>query len=160
MLSQYLRNPNLDGIMEKDTGIIEKNHKESMELLKQSTEKRKTETLAEIRQRFGEKVDDLKRFYETRIEREEESRDQEFDRKINGIRKGERWYEHERKIGELQKAYDQKLSDIHKLERTELSEKISKIEDDFKSSIQAVSAKRDQELKRAQIFSSPENKLP
>jgi hypothetical protein len=148
MLSQYLRNPNLDGIMEKDTGIIEKNHKESMELLKQSTEKRKSETLAEIRQRYGKKLEELKRFYETRIENEEKLRDQEFDRKVNGIRKGERWFEHERKIGELQKAYDQKLSGIHKLEKTELSEKISKIEDDFKFSIQAVNAKREQEFKK------------
>lgn len=148
MLSQYLRNPNLDVTKEQDTLLIEKNHSESMELIKKGAEKRKSETFSEIRQRYGEKIDDLKRFYETRIEKEEESRDQEFDRKINGIRKGERWYEHERKIGELQKAYDQKLSDFHNLERRELSEKISKIEDDFKSSVQAANTKRDQELKK------------
>ena len=148
MLSQYLRNPNLAGIMEKDTREIENNHSKSVAILKENADKKRTETVTEIRERYGEKKDELKRYYETRIEKEEQLRDVEFDRKVNGIRKGDRWFEHERKIGELQKAYDQKLSDIHRMERMELAENISKIENDFKSSLQLANIKQEEQLKK------------
>jgi hypothetical protein len=114
-LANNLDQPNLESVQEADKKRYEIIYTEKHNLLKNQKKSDYDQNILEINNRYKQRFESLSQYYEPRIEKEELARDFEFSRKINGVRKGERYREHQRKLSELSQEYklekDKLLSD-------------------------------------------------
>lgn len=130
MLANFLDKPNFDKVLVAEKKMIENNYKENEQSLNKEFEKNManlTKTKKEIAQKYQDRYTRLADYYEPRIEKEERLRDDEFENIINGIRKGERWHEHNRKVEFLTTAYLDEQNQLREQEDQEIKSKENSI---------------------------------
>ncbi len=104
-LANSLDRPNLKSVQAADKERNEKLYQEKYSHLENQKKTDYDQKISEIKNRYKKRYDNLAKYYEPKIQQEERARDFEFTRKINGVRKGERYREHVRKLNELNQEY-------------------------------------------------------
>ena len=119
-ISSNLDRPHLQEVKESDKALVEKLYSEKLENLKGQQESALNKSVSEIKERYKKRYDKLAEYYEPRIKKEEQLRDFEFNREINGVRKGDRYYEHQRKLTELSTQYKVEKDQLESSEDAEI----------------------------------------
>lgn len=127
-LANNLDKPNLETVQNADKERNEKIYNEKYGHLEHQKKLDHDQKISEIRNRYKQRFDSLAQYYEPRIQKEERARDFEFSRKINGIRKGERYQEHQRKLNELNQEYKLEKDKLSSDENQEILEYTNRVD--------------------------------
>ena len=146
LLATFLDKPNLNKIMQADKKVIENNYQENKKSLRTELDKTLTNLENEVETKYQNRYSRLTAYHEPRIEKEERLRDFEFNNKINNIRKGPKWHEHDRKVNILTNAYQAKQNALQIAENKELILRKKEIEGKFFLQLTNLRSKREKSL--------------
>nr|MBL0717100.1 hypothetical protein [Desulfobacterales bacterium] len=143
LLAAFLDKPNLNKIMQADKKIIESNYKENKKSLHTEFDKTLSDIGNEVEKKYENRYSKLAAYYEPRIEKEEKSRDFEFNNIINNIRKGPKWHEHDRKINMFTNDYQTKKDELQIAQDKELISRKKEIKGVFFLQLNNLRSKRE-----------------
>ena len=143
LLASFLDKPNLKKIMLADKKIIESNYQENTKSLHKEFDKTLSDIGNEVEKKYENRYLKLAAYYEPRIEKEEKSRDFEFNNIINNIRKGPKWHEHDRKINMFTNDYQIKGDELQIAQDKELISRKKEIESKFFLQLNNLRSKRE-----------------
>ena len=119
-LSSNLDRPHLQEVRERDSGRAESLYNEQYANLKEQQESALNRAIAEIKDRYKKRYDKLSEYYEPKIAEAEQLKDLEFNNEVNGVRRGARYYEHQRKLTELSNKYNREKEKLLSEENKEI----------------------------------------
>ena len=146
IISDDMDRPNLTAVKEKDRAVIDGLYSNNLSILINQRDDKFEKITGEIKEKYKNRYEELANYYEPRIEKEESLRDMEFENEINGVRKGVRWAEHDRKVKELTSEYKEEKQKLHDTENNELSSYMTSIQNEFQTKIEDLNQKNTTDL--------------
>ena len=134
-VSGYMDSPNLEKIRGLEKKAATEKYEADLARARGEYEKNRKSAVEQIEEKYKERYRREGDYYLPRIEEKERSRDLEFDRKIGGVRKGEKWNEHNRQAVELAEAYKASLDSLKREENREFSETTGRLDEAYRLKI-------------------------
>ena len=146
MISGFLEAPHLKEVRMAERERIETHYREALSFLERDRARALEKTREGVAEKYERRRRSLEETYTPAIEAARTSREREFERKVNGVRKGEFWYEYDRRLRELQKEYDEKMSALSAEELRETSPALAQFEKSFDERKAALDGERQASL--------------
>lgn len=132
--SSSLDRPNMENIRAEDTKRVESAFNEKIELINAQRQERMDTIKNEVHRRYRARYQELDALYLPKIAELESKRTKEFDRVINGVRKGPYWNEYDRQLQGLKGAYQREKQGLRIAEDEDLAN-IPEIEGAFQKKL-------------------------
>ncbi len=146
LISSNLDRPHLKKVKENDKARAEMLYTEKLGNLKEQQESILNKSISEIKDRYKIRYEKLAGYYEPKISNEEQLRDLEFNREINGVRRGQHYYEHERKLNEYSTNYKIEKDRLEAAEDKEIKDLIGKTNAKYQEKFEALDSNREVNL--------------
>lgn len=141
-----LDRPNLEQVKTDDKSRVAKSFDEKLAMLNSQRQKRLDTIRNEIREKYTTRNQELDALYLPKISELEGLRKNEFDRVINGVRKGAYWSEYDRQLQELKSEYKSEKDLRRASEDTEMNQYIPGIEAEFQKKIDTAISNKESAL--------------
>lgn len=146
MMSKSLDAPNLQATMDKDRARVNQGFDEKIALLDSQKDSKLKSITGTIKEKYQNRYRELDSRYLPEMVRLKALRDAQFKNRVNGVRKGSFYLEHDAQLSKLSAEYKAAKANLQRAEDTELNRFLPEIENSHSAKVEKIFNEREATL--------------